>query len=78
MPPHLAQGAAQTFLDGAVLLDCLSKNDNISSSVGNYSKLRLKSIKKVTNMFSKKFKPYQIGYVSKDTKRINTSGNLKW
>ena len=50
MPPHLAQGAAQTFLDGAVLLDCLSNNDNISSSVGNYSKLRLENIKKVTNM----------------------------
>ncbi len=50
MPPHLAQGAAQTFLDGAVLLDCLSKNDTISTSVENYSKLRLESIKKVTNI----------------------------
>ena len=37
-----------------------------------------KNIKKVTNMFSKKFKPYQIGYISDDIKRINTYGNLKW
>ena len=50
MPPHLAQGAAQTFLDGAVFLDCLSNNDTISSSFGNYSKVRLKSIKRVTSM----------------------------
>ena len=50
MPPHLAQGAAQTFLDGAVFLDCLSNNETISSSFGNYSKVRLKSIKKVTSM----------------------------
>ena len=32
------------------LLDCLSKNDTISTSVENYSKLRLESIKKVTNI----------------------------
>ena len=46
MPPHLAQGAAQTFLDGAVLLDCLSNNGNILSNIENYSKIRLKKIKK--------------------------------
>ena len=37
-----------------------------------------KNIKKVTRIFSKKYKPYKIGYISKNTKKINTYGNLKW
>ena len=73
MPHHLAQGAAQTFLDGAVLLDCLSKNDSISSSVENYSKLRLENIKKVTKIsfFSGSYSEIPIPYYI-----YNNSGDI--
>jgi len=77
MPPHLAQGAAQTFIDGAVLLDCLSKNDNISSSVENYSKLRLESIKKVTNMSLFSGEVLKLSGLKKSVRnRLILSGNV--
>ncbi len=37
-----------------------------------------KNISKIKKFFSKKFKPYEIGYISKNTKRINLSNSLKW
>ena len=33
---------------------------------------------KYKKYFSKKFKPYQIGYISKNNKKINISNSLKW
>ena len=35
-------------------------------------------IKKIKNFFTKKFKPYEIGYISKDFKKVNLSNTLKW
>ena len=37
-----------------------------------------KNILKIKKFFSNKFKPYEIGYISKNTKRINLSNSLKW
>ena len=36
------------------------------------------NIKKVKNFFSKKYKPYEIGYISKSKKKVNLSNNLSW
>ena len=35
-------------------------------------------IKKIGKFFSKKFKPYEIGYISKDLKKVNLLNSLKW
>ena len=48
--PHLAQGAAQTFHDGKILLENLSKNNNSLSSLQDYAKIRSKDIKEVKEM----------------------------
>ena len=48
--PHLAQGAAQTFLDGDILLENLSKNNDTLAGLQNYSKTRSKDINEVKNM----------------------------
>ena len=37
-----------------------------------------KNVKKVKNFFSKKYKPYEIGNVSKSKKKINLSKSLLW
>ena len=37
-----------------------------------------KNVKKILKVFDKKFKPYQIGYVSKQKKKINLSNSLIW
>ena len=37
-----------------------------------------KNVKKIKNFFSKKYKPYEIGYVSKSKKKINLSNSLLW
>ena len=37
-----------------------------------------KNIKKVQKFFSKKFRPYPIGFVSKNKNKVKTLGNLKW
>ena len=37
-----------------------------------------KNIKKIKTYFSKKFQPYEIGYISKSKKRLNFEKNLKW
>ncbi len=37
-----------------------------------------KNVKKIKNNFSKKYIPYEIGYISKNNKRVNIIKNLKW
>jgi phosphoribosylaminoimidazole synthetase len=37
-----------------------------------------KNILKIKEIFSKKYLPYQIGFVSKGKKRINTFGKIQW
>ena len=37
-----------------------------------------KNINKIKRYFSKEFMPYQIGYISKDTRKLNFYNNLKW
>ena len=37
-----------------------------------------KNVLKVQNKFNKKFKPYEIGYISKDKNKINLFKSLKW
>ncbi len=37
-----------------------------------------KNSKKISKFFTKDYKPYEIGFVSKEKKRYNLSNNLKW
>ena len=37
-----------------------------------------KNINKVNNIFSREYKPYQIGFISNSRTRIRTYGKLKW
>ena len=37
-----------------------------------------KNINKIKRYFSKEFMPYKIGYISKDTRKLNFYNNLKW
>ena len=37
-----------------------------------------KNIHKVKNNFSKKFQPYVIGKISKNSKRVKINGKIKW
>ena len=37
-----------------------------------------KNIKKIKRIFSKKYKPYEIGFISKGKLKIKTFGKLKW
>ena len=37
-----------------------------------------KKINKVKKFFNKKFKPYEIGYISRSSKRINLINKMKW
>ena len=37
-----------------------------------------KNSKKIKSFFSTKFKPYEIGYISKNKKRVNLFGSLEW
>ena len=37
-----------------------------------------RNIKKINKIFSKKYKPYQIGFVTKGKLKIKTSGKLQW
>ena len=37
-----------------------------------------KNILKIKRFFPKKFTPYEIGYISKDQKKINLLNSLKW
>ncbi len=37
-----------------------------------------KNVQKIKRFFSKKFEPYEIGFISKDKKKINLSKKLRW
>ena len=37
-----------------------------------------RNVEKIKNVFSKKYKPYQIGYISKAKAKVRTFGKLKW
>ena len=37
-----------------------------------------KNINKIKNIFSKKYKPYQIGFISNKKPRIKIFGKIKW
>ena len=37
-----------------------------------------KNINKIKNVFPSKFKPYEIGFISKKTNKFEISGKLRW
>ena len=37
-----------------------------------------KKVKRVKKMFNKEYQPYEIGFVSKDSIKIRTIGQLQW
>ena len=37
-----------------------------------------KNVEKIKRVFSKRFKPYEIGYISKEKKKVKLSNSLKW
>ena len=37
-----------------------------------------KNVKKIKQVFSKEFKPYEIGFISKGVKKFNLLNSLKW
>ena len=37
-----------------------------------------RKIKKIQSFFEKKFKPYEIGFVSKSSKKIKLLNKIKW
>ena len=37
-----------------------------------------KNVKKIKKIFSKEYKPYEIGYVSKEKSKIKIFGKLQW
>ena len=37
-----------------------------------------KNFTKIKKVFSKKFMPYEIGYISKNKNQVNLTGSLKW
>ena len=37
-----------------------------------------KNIKKIKNIFSKNFQPYEIGFISKEKLKVKTFGRLQW
>ena len=63
------------------------KKNNVSDSemlktfncgIGFCLIVQKKNIKKIQKFFHKKYKPYEIGFISKEKKKINLSNNLKW
>jgi len=37
-----------------------------------------KNIKKIKKIFTKEYKPYEIGYISKEKQKIRIFGKLQW
>ena len=37
-----------------------------------------KNVKRIEKFFSKKYRPYQIGFISKDKYKFKTFGKLQW
>jgi phosphoribosylformylglycinamidine cyclo-ligase len=40
--------------------------------------VKRKNIKKIQKIFNKQYKPYEIGFISKNKKKINLSNSIKW
>ena len=40
--------------------------------------VKKKNIKKIKKLFPKKFRPYEIGFISKNYKPVNLTKSLKW
>ena len=40
--------------------------------------VKKKNLNKIKKVFSEKYKPYEIGYISNDKKKFNISGKIKW
>ena len=36
------------------------------------------NVDKITKIFSKEYKPYQIGFISKERAKVKTFGKLQW
>ena len=36
------------------------------------------NVDKITKIFSKEYKPYQIGFISKEKSKVKTFGKLQW
>ena len=63
------------------------KNNNVKDSemlktfncgVGFCLIANKKNVKKIKKIFSKKYQPYEIGYISKEKSKIKTFGKLVW
>ena len=63
------------------------KNNNIKDSemlktfncgVGFCLITNKRNVNKIKKIFSKKYQPYQIGFISKGKSKINTLGKLRW
>ena len=37
-----------------------------------------KNVTKIKKYFSNRYQPYEIGYISKDSKKLNLFNDLKW
>ena len=37
-----------------------------------------RNVEKIKKIFSEKYKPYEIGFISKDKSKIKTVGKLQW
>ena len=40
--------------------------------------VKKKNLNKIKKIFPKKYKPYEIGYISNDKKKVSISGKIKW
>ena len=40
--------------------------------------VKKENIKKIKKHFSREYKPYEIGYISKNKKRFNIINNIRW
>ena len=59
----------------------LSENEMLKTfncGVGFCLIVEKKNINKIKKYFSKDFKPYEIGYISRDKKRFNSYNKMKW
>ena len=52
--------------------------NTFNCGVGFCLVVKKKNISKITKFFTKKFMPYEIGFISKDKKKIKLSNYLKW
>ena len=86
VPKHLAININLSQIKTKKIFKWL-KSNNISDNemlrtfncgVGYCLIVNKKNIKKIERFFSKNYKPYQIGYISKDKKKQNFFNSIKW